>query len=1137
MAQRPASIRIFSEAAERRIRRTAGVITITGCLLLPAAPHAFAQSTTADILGSVTDASGAAIPNATVTLTNLGTREVKTTQSTGAGDYTFTQLGPGTYSVQVTENGFKSFVVPSVSLAAGDRAREDAKLVVGAQAQTVQVTSQTPALQTDTSALSSTITEQAVQNLPLNGRNYINLAQITPGANEGPGNGLNSGARPDDRRQTSSVSINGQSEIINDELIDGLDNNERIIGTIGVRPSIEAIREINVQSNAFTAEVGRTAGGIINIITKSGSNQLHGSAYEFFANDALNANPWQDGASNPKPEERQNQFGGSIGGPIVKDKVFYFADYEGLRQIMGSNPITSQVPTLAQYDTIHSGNTAAITALADGGAIDPAGLDYAMLYPAPNAPSTPGAVTGAYVTSPKTSRDSDTADGRVDWQISQKDLIYGRYTYNRVPSNFPGQLPLTTEDGLTIAPGGSIFDYYGSAKDDAQNAQINYVRTISPTILLQLGFGYTRINNQSFPLNYGENINQAFGQPNINLNTNTSGLTPASVSQYADLGDGAFIPIMDVDNTFQEQGSVTINRGAHSIKVGAALIHRQALNFQNNYGNGDFSFNPINGDPTGLAALLQGDFNSVQRSNSLIPPHYFSYEPSVYVQDDWHAASNLTLNIGVRYEVFTPFTEKQNALANFDPTTETILVAGQNGVNDYAGLHTTWSNLAPRLGFAYTAAPGLVIRGGFGITNFPSNYTSNGSEKAQPFVSDFDCNNGACPNGETRFIQGLPIPTAASATNPTGSINDVLNPAFRTSYIEQFNLTVEKAFGPNVLQVTGVGELGRHLAQISNDENAPALVSNLTLDALAIKNGETPAAAFNTLRPFYAKLPGVTSVGQYQSTGASSYSALQVSLTRRTTAGLTVGANYTQAHNLDNILGFSNEVNDGYGAIPSELSTVEYGNSDLDIRQRGVVTGDYQLPFGRNLKGIEGALGKGWQANTLLVWETGLPFTVLESLGVSSTTNAATTGRPNQIGNGKVSNPNATEFFNTADFVPQASGTLGTEERNPLYGPHFRHVDFSVFKNFNVYRDSTLEFRAECFNITNTTNLANPNATINVTPNSIVASYPGDGAPAGQNVTLPGNTYTVSPGTAGTITGTSANYTPREIQFALKYQF
>ena len=1138
------NIAIFSEAVERRFQSGMSVALVAGCLLFSAAPHSLAQATTGEVTGTVTDNTGATIPNAAVTLTNLGTNERRTARTGGSGDYTFSQLGPGTYSLQVSESGFNTLVIPSVAIAVGDRAREDAKLQIGSEATTVQVTGQTPALQADNSVLSTLVTQQQVQDLPLNGRNFINLAQIVPGANEGPGNGLTSGARPDDRRQTSSVSANGQSEILNDELVDGLDNNDRIIGTIGIRPSIESIREINIQTNTYTAEAGRTAGAVINVITKSGSNKLHGSAFEFFRNDILDAYPFQFGAHLPKPKLRQNQFGASIGGPIIKDKLFFFGDYEGLRQIRGTNPTVSQVPTAAAYNAIHSGNNAKILAFADGGdttganaangGIDPAGLSYAMLYPKSN--TTTGGVAGVsdpYVSSPTSSLTSDTADGRVDYQFSPKDLIFGRYTYNRVPTTNPGLLPTTSVGGVSVDPGGAIFNFYGTAKDDAQNAQINYVHTLSANVLIQLGFGYTRINNQSLPLNYGTAVNSAFGQPGLNISQATSGLAPTSVNGFADLGDGAFIPIVDINNTFQENGSVTINRGPHSLKFGANLIRRQATNAQNNYGNGDYTFNPINGDSNGLAALLQGNFQSVQRSTSLIPPHWRTWEPGAFAQDDWHVNSKLTLNLGVRYDIFTPFTEVHNALSNFDPVTGTIILANVNGTNQYAGLNPTWTNTAPRIGFALTPSAGLVLRGGFGMSYFPENYTSNSSLKAQPFVSNYNCNNGACPVNPatgvaaTRFFQGVPLPIAQSATDPSGNINDVVDPSFRTSYAEQFNLTVEKSFGANVFQVSYVGVLGRHLAQISNDRNAPALVSNSTLNNTAAAEGSTPAAVFNTLRPYYSKLPNVQDIGQYQSGGASSYNALQLQLTRRTTAGLTIGANYTYAHALDNVLGFSNEVNDGYGAIPSQLSSVEYGNSDLDIRQRAVVTANYLLPFGQNLKGISAIVAKGWQANTLLAWETGQPFTVITSQGVSSTTNAATAGRPNMLRGAKISNPSIHEFFDPAAFAPQLSGTLGSEQRNPLHGPDYRHVDFSLFKTFPVFHESTLEFRAECFNITNTTSFAVPNDTIQVTPQTLASNGPAYNVDA----------YNVTPNTIGQITSTSPNYNPRQIQFALKFQF
>lgn len=1144
--------RTFSIIRKRNFHPTLWAVILSAGLLLAVPQSVPAQSTTADITGTVTDTSGASLPGAKVTLTNLGTKEVRTAETTSAGDYTFNLLIPGSYSIQVAQSGFKTFVIPSIALSASDRAREDAKLEVGAEATTVEVTGQAPALQTDSSVLTSTVTQKAVQDLPLNGRNYVNLAQMAPGSNEGPPNGLSSGGRPDDRRQTSGISVNGQSDTINDWMIDGMDNNERIIGTTGIRPSIEAISEINIQTNSYTAEVGRTAAAVINIITKSGSNNFHGSAFEYFRNDVLDAYPFQFGAHNRKPEVRQNQFGASISGPIIRNKTFFFGDYEGMRQIQGQNPTVSQVPTLDQYNTLHGGNPSSLTG---GAPIDPVGLAYAKLWPAPNAPATVSPamlpngtsvpVSGAFVSSPVVIRNIDTVDGRVDEQFNQKNLLYGRYSYNRVPVNFPGLLPAVSQAGLSIEPGGNIGNFYGAAKDTAQNAQINYIHTFNSNLILALGFGYTRINNQSFPLNYGKAVNTAFGQPNVNLDQLTSGLSPVGIQGLADLGDGNYIPILDVDNTFQYQGAVTINHGAHNIKIGAALIRRQALNFQNNQGMGNWNFNvlttsqnPNPNDPnnlTGLSALLQGTFNNVVRSNSLNPPHYRVWEPSVYFQDDWHAAPGLTLNLGIRYDVFTPFSEAHNAISNFDPATASIVVANQNGVNSHAGLQTTWTNVAPRIGFAYTPQPGLVLRGGFGISYFPMNYTSNSSLKNQPFVSSYNCNNGACPaplpgiggpgNGTLQFQLGLPIPTVPSVTNPSGSIADAVDPAFRSSYLEQFNLTVERSFGANVFQATYVGMLGRHIAQIYNDQNLPGLISNTTLNALAAQLGMTPSAAYNTLRPFYKQLPNVNQIGGYNSRGASAYNALQLALNRRTAAGLTLGANYTFAHGLDNVLNLSNEINDGYGTIPSQISSVDYGNSDVDIRHRMAVSGNYELPFGKGRHGFSGALMGGWQANTILVWESGEPFTVINSQGVATTNNGNHSDRPNQIGKGHIGTPTIREFFDTTAFVPavggvlpQLSGVLGTERKNPLYGPHYRHVDLSLFKDFPVYRESKIQFRAECFNLTNTTNFANPNNTISVSPGA-------------------GNTYIASSNNFGTISNTSANYNPRLIQFAFKYQF
>src|SRR3984893_8231281 len=353
------------------------VLSLAVLLLLTSA--ALAQLTTADILGTVTDQTGASVPNANVTLTNLGTNDQRTVQSNGSGDYTFTLLPVGHYSLSVKAGGFQESITKDLAVEAGDRARADVHLQVGSQTAVVEVTATTPLLQADSPTVSSPVTAKAVQALPLNGRNFVQLVQIVPGANEGPGNGLTSGGRPDDSRTNAArISVNGQDDTLNNWVVDGIDDNERIIGSIGVKPNVEGIQEITVQTNSYAPEAGRTAGGVMNIVTRSGTNQFHGSAYEFFRNDIFDGrNVFQ--TTGAKPELRQNQFGGSIGGPIIKDKTFFYFDYEGLRVVSGVTYVKT-VPTLAEYNDINSQNGGSPQALLSttngtaGRPIDPVAL-------------------------------------------------------------------------------------------------------------------------------------------------------------------------------------------------------------------------------------------------------------------------------------------------------------------------------------------------------------------------------------------------------------------------------------------------------------------------------------------------------------------------------------------------------------------------------------------------------------------------------------------------------------------------------------------------------------------------------------------------------------------------------------------
>jgi len=391
-------------------------------------------------------------------LTDVNTHDTRTIKSGSEGEFTITLLKPSTYSLSATAPGFKAFQISSFGLSAGDRAREDAHLAVGSEGETVNVEATTPALRTDSAALITTVTEKATQELPLNGRNFINLVQVTPGATEGLNNGLASGNRPDDRRQTSSVSVNGQADMMNNQTIDGIDNNERVIGSIGVRPSVDAIQEVSVQTNVFTAEVGRAAGAIVNVITKSGTNSFHGTGYEFFRNDKLNANPFKFGANIPKPKYRQNQYGGSLGGPIFKDHTFFFADYEGLDIVRNQNPTTTTVPTL--FERQNPGNftdNPAASTIVPSTAFDKVGLQYFNLFPLP----TNNLLSGNYVGVRPDSQFSKTGDGRVDHRFSNSDLFYLRYTYNRVDTSIGSLFPAVSTAAGSVLPGGNLANYPG----------------------------------------------------------------------------------------------------------------------------------------------------------------------------------------------------------------------------------------------------------------------------------------------------------------------------------------------------------------------------------------------------------------------------------------------------------------------------------------------------------------------------------------------------------------------------------------------------------------------------------------------------------------------------------------------------
>jgi len=1044
---------------------------------------AFAQVTTADIVGRVTDASGAVLPGVTVTVENTGTHDTRVAPTNASGDYTFTLLPIGRYSVKIELQGFTTQTA-SLALSAGDRSRLDVRLQVGAVAENVTVVAESPLVQTDSATLSSLVTEKAVQDLPVNGRNFVRLVQLVPGATEGIPNSLASGTRPDDRRQTSAISINGALDNQNNQLLDGIDNNERFIGTMVVKPSIDAIAEVKVQTNMYTAEVGRTAGGVVNIITKSGSNDFHGSAFEFNRNDRFDARNFF-ATTGPKPKLDQNQFGASLGGPLKRNKTFFFADYERFRLAQGVT-FVSTVPTAKMLagdfselaTPIYDPTTAPRAAFAGNviptGRLDPIALKYMTLYPLANSSGLANNFTG---TNDRT-QNSGTADFRIDHRFDDRNTLFARYSYNNVDTFTPGALPAVNG----IQPGGNNGQFPGPNTTKADGFQANYLHIYGPTLVSEIRVGYMYGDIESLPLNYGQNLSTAFGYRNANIDEITSALTPMNPAGYTSLGDATFVPLITVNKTLQISGSLTKTRGAHNMKVGAGLVSRRLRQFQSASAVGTVAFTTAlsdNGAGAGgnsLASFLLGYPSTVARTHTLFDPHYRTTEPSMFVQDDWRATSWLTVNAGLRYDVFTPLTEEQNHLANIDLTALKIIVAGQNGVSESAGVKTDYSNVAPRAGFAATLPNLVVLRGGWGVSYFPGNYMSQSLMKNPPFVGTYGpvTSNGASGGlPSLRLSDGLPLPTPTDAVNPAGTIIGVAQD-FKNTRVQQFNLIAEKEFAGNVFAAGYVGSRGAHVAfAIPNLDLAPA-----------------GPGAIQPRRTYFAQLPGVTTIGLFASNFESTYDAMQIVFQRRHRNGLTISSNYVLAHTTWTQLS------------PNDVSAIERFDADFDIRHRFVFSANYELPFGRAFEGAAKLLA-GWQVNGVAYWQTGLPFNVTNSTARANTSAGA--DRPNLVGDPELSNASVDQWFNTAAFAAQPINTIGNAPRNPLHGPPQRRLDVSLFKDVPLTTAAKLQLRFECYNVTNTPSFANPNAAL--------------GAPGFGSITSIGNSI------------------PRQMQFAAKLLF
>jgi hypothetical protein len=1050
--------------------RIAALVATLGCVW-PAAPTV-AQGTTADIVGIVVDASGSVMPGATATATNRATGVVHTAVTDDTGTYRLLLLPVGTYTLNVELQGFKKSTT-AVTLAVGDRFRFDPKLEVGGVEESVRVIAESPVLQTQTSTMSTLTDARAMQDLPLNGRNFIRLAQITPGAYEGPPAALSSGNRPDDRRQSSALSINGGDPSSNNFLIDGIDNNERFIGTVIVRPNVDAIHEMKVDSNNFSADQGRSAGGVINILTKSGTNELHGSSYLFYRNEALDAVDYF-ARGRDKPAYDLKQFGGSLGGPLVPNRTFFFGDYAGLRVEEGQT-FTSTVPTAA----MRSGNFAGVANIYDPftglqfpgnviptSRIDPAVAAILALVP---LPQTDAAVNN-YTNSPAKTQDDDSFDVRVDHRFGKADSLFGRYSFNNTTTLVPELFP--SVNGVN-AGGGPSFP--GTAKQRAQQLGFGWNHTVKAALLLEVKGGFSRYNADTVPTNYGRNVSQELGIPGINFDADSSGLVRLPIAGSFTLGDATFIPLLNENTVYQALANVIYLRGAHTLKTGMDIKFRDFFAFQSNQARGQFSFNAnftsnagAAGTGNAIASFLLGYPSATVRTKYLAEPTYAANEWSGYVQDDWRVRPWLTLNLGLRYDYYPPFTEADNQISNVDLAAGVIRTAGEEGFSESAGVKPDRGNVSPRLGFAATLNNETVVRGGYALSFSPPFVGTPLAFRNPPFVNLINISPSTFVP-VNRLSEGLPALTPADAANPAGNLAPV---AFdlQIPYVHQFNLALQRQL-PWEMALTGA-----FVGSYRRDEVA----------SLQINNAPPGAGSIAARRPFRNVFPSVGGIALTMNAGTTDYRAMHLLLERRFSGGWGARAAYTLAKSEGTQPNGQYPFGDipaGSNPFPALLDSIVYergpsptasasGTSGQDIRHRMVLSFNYEMPFARGATGVTAILAKGWQVNVISVMQSGTPFTVTNS---SARANTGGGDRPNQIGDSELPEDerNVTRWFNTAAFEAQPLNTLGNVGLNSLYGPGLATWDVSGFKTFEAGA-ARVQFRIETFNLFNRANFDNP---------------------------------------------------------------
>ncbi len=1043
--------------------RTPRFVLLVLALGLLAPVAALAQTGAASLTGIVSDQSGAAVPGATVTATNQATNVDYTAVSNEAGNYTMTSLPVGAYVVKAELSRFKVAATKPIQMEAQQIVRIDFKLELGGLEETVEVKSESQVLQTESATVGEVISGTTLSALPLNGRNTGQLSLllagvVTPNPGSFTGSRNFGGGRP---------YVNGNREQTNNYTIDGVDMNESIDNLVAYQPSPDALAQISVETNNYGADTGNVAGAVISNVIKSGTNMVRGNVFEFYRDSNMDANSWANNrVSAPKPKRTQHIYGGTLGGPLVRNKLFLFGNYQGTRFDAPGTELVSIAP-----DAWRRGDLSSVTATIrdprtgqvfagnqiPASRISPiatAILSNQSLYPLPNRTVSDG-ITNNFVGETLTTNRANQGDFRVDWNTSAKDKIFGRFSFAEYQAK-------TSKRALPLLLG---------SQTDApfRNLAFNWNRVFSSSLVNEVLVGYNQITIVSHTLDWSGigNANGTFGiaggQPIPGLSSIGWGGGLSSVGAAATDTD-------TLDKTYQINEKLTWLKGRHSVKVGGQLLHYVQRRFYAG-NNGLLGLFGYTGAFSGFAFsdFLLDQVGIKGRGSASDAWTHIHNRSAIYVQDDFKLKPELTLNLGMRWAYTQPIVEKDNRQSNFDLKTGQQILA-KDGSRASRALYNSYSKgFEPRLGFAWRPGDRWVVRGAYGISQYMEGTGANLRLPLNPpyfFESDvrFDATTGGGTLG-AGFGDVRPL------DQPSGQVR-AWDPNLRPQFTQQWNVFGEYLLTSSMSANVGyVGHDAKHLVTpVEGNQPLPGVGDPATW------------APLNTRRPLYATAPLITNISTTASRGRSDYNGLQASLRQRASRGLEYLASYTLSRTRTNNLGYY-----GSGGVAAEgaywMNAYEpewnYGPAFFDARHNFVLSANYELPYGRDRRWgndapamINAILG-GWRLSGIFQARSGFPITVVDGRG-SSLQAVRGNERPNCVGDPTPAEQTITRWLNIDAFARAAQGTWGNCGIGVARAPGYKNVDLTLAKRFHAGGERYLELRAEAFNLTNTASFGPP---------------------------------------------------------------